>query len=302
VSEIKWDLLVDRIKDGRCTPFLGAGACADVLPVGGAVAQTWAQRYGYPLDDSHDLIKVAQYIAVTQDPMWPKDEIIKEFKKRVQEAGAPDFTNPLQPHALLADLQLPVYLTTNYDDFMEQALRSRGRDAQQALCRWNDYLDENKDRAPSAFDDPNYKPNADKPVVFHLHGHSGVPESLVLTEDDYLDFAVSISRNEDLLPRRIREALTGTSLLFLGYAIADWDFRILFRSLVGYLMKSIKRVHVSVQLEPGRGGADAEKAAKARDYLSRYFDKSLEIIVFWGTCEQFVAELRKRWEAARDAK
>jgi len=41
VAEIKWDLLVDRINDGKCTPFLGAGACADVLPVGGAVAQTW---------------------------------------------------------------------------------------------------------------------------------------------------------------------------------------------------------------------------------------------------------------------
>ena len=46
---------------------------------------------------------------------------------------------------------------------------------------------------------------------------------------------------------------------------------------------------------------DPEKAAKAQDYLNRYFEK-LEIRVFWGTCEQFVAELRKRWEAAKDAK
>jgi hypothetical protein len=301
VADIKWDLLVDRIQNGKCTPFLGAGACAGVLPVGGAVAQTWAQKYRYPLDDSGDLIKVAQYIAVTQDPMWPKDAIIKEFKKRVEDVGAPDFNNPSEPHALLADLPLPVYLTTNYDDFMEQALRSRKRDAQQALCRWNDYLDANKDAAPSAFDDPNYKPDADKPVVFHLHGHSGVPESLVLTEDDYLDFMVSISRNEGLLPPRIRQALTGTSLLFLGYAITDWDFRVLFRSLVGYLAKSVQRGHVSVQLDPETRGADAEKAARAQDYLNRYFG-GLNIGMFWGTCEQFVAELRKRWEATKDAK
>lgn len=301
MADIKWDLLVDRIQDGKCTPFLGAGACADILPVGGVVAQTWAQKYGYPLDDCGDLIKVAQYIAVTQDPMWPKDAIIKEFEKRVKEGGAPDFTNPLEPHALLADLELPVYLTTNYDDFMEQALRSRKRDAQQALCRWNHYLEANKDSAPSAFDDPNYKPNVDKPVVFHLHGHSGVPESLVLTEDDYLDFVLSISRTEDLLPPRIRQALTGTSLLFLGYAITDWDFRVLFRSLVSYLTKSVQRVHVSVQLGPGGAGADAQKATRVQDYLNRYFEE-LEISVFWGTCKQFVAELRKRWEAARDAK
>jgi SIR2-like domain len=298
VAEIKWDLLVDRINDGKCTPFLGAGACADVLPVGGVVAQTWAQTYDYPLDDSHDLTRVAQYIAVTQDPMWPKEAIIKEFKKRVEEVGGPDFNNPLKPHALLADLPLPVYLTTNYDDFMEQALRSRKRDAQQALCRWNDYLEANKDSAPSAFDKRNYKPDVDKPVVFHLHGHSGVPESLVLTEDDYLDFMVSISRNEDLLPPRIREALAGTTLLFLGYAITDWDFRVLFRSLVSYLTKSVQRGHISVQLDPGKRGADAEKAARAQDYLDRYFG-DLNIGMFWGTCEEFVAELRKRWEAAK---
>jgi len=301
VAEIKWDLLVDRINDGKCTPFLGAGACADVLPVGGAVAQTWAQTYGYPLDDSHDLIRVAQYIAVTQDPMWPKEAIIKEFKKRVEEVGPPDFNNPLKPHSFLADLPVPVYLTTNYDDFMEQALRTRKRDAQQALCRWNDYLETNKDSAPSAFDKRNYKPDVDKPVVFHLHGHSGVPESLVLTEDDYLDFMVSISRNEDLLPPRIREALAGTTLLFLGYAITDWDFRVLFRSLVSYLTKSVQRGHISVQLDPGKKGNDAEKAARAQDYLNRYFG-GLNIGMFWGTCEQFVAELRTRWEAAKVAK
>jgi hypothetical protein len=298
VADINWDILLDRIKQKNCTPFLGAGACAEVLPVGSVVAQTWAEKYGYPLDDSHDLIKVAQYIAVTQDPMWPKEAIIKEFENRVQTCGSPDFSNPLQPHALLADLALPVYLTTNYDDFMEQALRSRKRDAQQALCRWNNYL--NKDNAASAFDDPDYKPNPDKPVVFHLHGHSGVPESLVLTEDDYLDFVVSISQTPSPLPGRISRALTGTSLLFLGYAITDWDFRVLFRSLVGYLAKSLQRAHVSVQLEPGIAGADPEKAARAQDYLSRYFEE-LKIDVFWGTCQQFVAELRKRWEAAKDA-
>jgi hypothetical protein len=301
MSEINWDLLLDRIKDGKCTPFLGAGACADVLPVGREVAQTWAGKYGYPLDDSHDLIKVAQYIAVTQDPMWPKEAIIKEFKKRVETCGVPDFSNPRQPHALLADLALPVYLTTNYDNFMEDALQHRAKDVRQAHCRWNDYLEDNKESAPSAFDDSSYKPSPANPVVFHLHGHCGIPESLVLTEDDYLDFVISISRNEDLLPERIRRALTGASLLFLGYAITDWDFRVLFRSLVSYLRKSVQRVHVSVQLQPGAAGIDPKLKAKAQDYLNRYFEE-LKIGVYWGTCEQFVAALRSRWDAAKNAK
>ncbi len=44
----------------------------------------------------------------------------------------------------------------------------------------------------------------------------GVPESLVLTEDDYLDFlALAISRDPGLLPHPIQRALAGTSLLFV---------------------------------------------------------------------------------------
>ena len=55
---------------------------------------------------------------------------------------------------------------------------------------------------PSVFKRLSGQPDidADNPVVFHLHGHLGLAESLVLTEDDYLDFLVSISRNDDLIP------------------------------------------------------------------------------------------------------
>ena len=31
------------------------------------------------------------------------------------------------PHAVLADLNLPTYLTTNYDEFLEEALKARDK-------------------------------------------------------------------------------------------------------------------------------------------------------------------------------
>ena len=35
-----WTLLLRRIKDGKCTPFLGAGACYGALPLGSTLAMT----------------------------------------------------------------------------------------------------------------------------------------------------------------------------------------------------------------------------------------------------------------------
>ncbi len=134
----------------------------------------------------------------------------------------------------------------------------------------------------------------EKPLVFHLHGCYKIPESLVLTEDDYLDFFAANSMEQKLLPPRIQEAFTDSSLLFLGYSIADWDFRVLFRILAEYLEKSISRTHLSVQLVPGNV-SEAQKE-KVQEYLDRYFAK-LNIQVYWQDCHEFAVELRTRWEA-----
>jgi hypothetical protein len=136
LEEKDWKILIDRINDGKCTPFLGAGACYGVLPLGGEIAEAWAQESKYPFEDAADLVRVAQFVASENDHMTPKERIVKEFRKH----GAPDFKDPMEPHRALAELPLPVYITTNYDDFMVKALQYRYRDAKRELCRWNEYV------------------------------------------------------------------------------------------------------------------------------------------------------------------
>ena len=97
MSEGDWNLLLGRIKEGRCTPFLGAGASAGTFPLGSEIALEWAKEHGYPLDDSLDLARVAQFVAVTVDGMAPKDKIHKQF----QTLQLPDFTDPDEPHRVL---------------------------------------------------------------------------------------------------------------------------------------------------------------------------------------------------------
>src|SRR5439155_15148136 len=129
-----WNLLLGRIDSGKCTPFLGAGACAGTLPTGKEIAGTWTERFGFPLEDVQDLARVAQFLGVHQDDaMFAKEQIASDFKG----LGPPNFAAEGEPHAVLADLPLPLYLTTNYDDFMMQALRWRRKEPRREICRWN---------------------------------------------------------------------------------------------------------------------------------------------------------------------
>jgi SIR2-like domain len=279
-----WNVLLDRIEDHKCTPFLGAGAATPTLPLGRKIAADWARENNFPLEDAHDLTRVAQFLAVTTDPLTPKEKI----KRLLADAGTPDFAELNEPHAVLAGLPFPLYLTTNYDRSMTEALRARGKTPNQELCRWKESLL----TQPSAFDSPDgYLPTEDEPLVYHLHGHLDVVESLVLTEDDYFDFLVNLPRIG--IPPLIQDAISATSLVFLGYRLADWNFRVLFRGFVELTEAADRRLSVTVQLEPH---SSEEFREQAIEYLNRYFGEK-KIVVYWGNARDFVAELWERWTA-----
>lgn len=291
LRERDWELLIRRIKDGKCTPFLGAGACYGVLPLGGEIASMWAKAYEYPLEDASNLSSVSQYLSVQMDPIFPKEKIVEI----IPGAAQPDFAEPDEPHSVLASLPIPIYLTTNYDDFMVRALKNRHRDPKRSMSRWNqsvkDYVSDN----PTPFDaDAQFKPTVANPVVFHLHGYSPVAESLVLTENDYMEFLVRIASDADeIIPAQIKKALTGSTLLFLGYRIADMNFRVLMKSFEGYLKQY---THFAVMLTPESSEATREKT---QSYLTDYY-ANIDVRVYWGTVRDFMKELKERWKKLPD--
>jgi len=109
-------------------------------------------------------------------------------------------------------------------------------------------------------------PTVENPAVYHFHGHKDYPDTMVLTEDDYLDFLVNISRDPSLIPPRVQQALAGTSLLFIGYSLNDTNFRVVFRSLMEYTKRSVKKKSVTVQIP--------DKDRRVVEYLTQYFANS----------------------------
>ena len=280
LTDRDWEILVSRISEGKCTPFIGAGACYDILPLGKDIANEWAKNHGYPLEDVDDLGSVAQYMAITHDPLFPKEEMSRLLRK-VSPSG---FSSIEESHGFIASLPLPVYITTNYDDFLYKALRSKGKEPKRVVCQWNSYLKNGNEYLLN----PDFKGTKDRPIIFHLHGLNELPESMVLTEDDYVDFLVNVSNNKmEIIPHQIRRALTGSSLLFIGYSLRDWSFRVVFRGLVSKMEASMRRINVAVQLP---------KTEKAKnEYLESYFS-NMKIKVFWGPADEFMTQLKDKMD------
>ena len=117
---------------------------------------------------------------------------------------------------------------------MEKALLAANRSPIWEVCRWNSGLKSRK-----SFLLGGEEPEPGRPVVFHLHGHIDDFDSFVLTEDDYLDFMVNARRYESVqatevqvIPPKVNELISTTSLLFLGYGLRDWNLRVLLRALI----------------------------------------------------------------------
>src|SRR5262245_18488167 len=302
LDEKTWDRLLKRIKDDRCTPVIGSAACT--APPSGVDPAEWAKleypskekialkfaaEHGYPLDDQTKLERVAKYVAATVDIMAPREGFAEHYK----DLSAPTFSAlPNEPHRVLADLPFPVYLTSNFDDWMYRALKEyKQRDARLAICRWNKHLPESAPRF-----DPAFTYSVANPLVYHFHGSTPWAESALVTKDDYFEFLINISGDNKLLAHRVERALGDDVVLFLGYSLSDWDFLVLFRLFAKYLRQS-GVTHIAVQLEPlDTPGTEAENISKAVKYLESYFSTA-QIKVYWGTCQQFCAELRARWEA-----
>ncbi len=289
LSESEWQHLIRFIREKKCTPVIGPGTCHGVFPHNVELATEWADHWQYPFADRADLPRVAQYLALTEYRLLPHEQI----QQRNMAMSGPDFTSPDEPHALLADLDLPLYLTTNYDDFMSRALASRRRTAARSFPCWNQIL---REQAPS---DALPTDLATSPLVYHLFGQHEIPESMVLTEDDHFDFLSSVAADPKLLPPVVKRALGGTSLLFIGFGVLDWGFRVLVRTLLTAVTAPNKRLGVAVQLRPE--GLSGNQRAQVEKYLEGILNDSghVHFRVFWGDTREFTRALRARWEDQR---
>ena len=312
----RWPALLNNIRAGRCTPILGPGLTEWLLGSRRDIAVRWAETFGYPMDpDSREsLPQVAQYLAVEQDVTFMRDELVKHLRAEIGRrfggllpADQPDIklddaisavgtqlaSNPVtQTFEALASLPVPIYVTTILSNLLGDALVAAGKQPVVELCRWNDEVEQ----VPSIFDagrEPDYRPTPERPLVYHLFGRLSEPNSLVLTEDDYFDYLIGVTSRNDLVPAVVRRVLADSALLFLGFDLDDWDFRVVYRSLMSQEGRNrrSKYAHIAAQIDPE--SSRITEAEGAKRYMEEYFGDA-DISIFWGNVADFGRELAQK--------
>ena len=286
-----WKDLFFYINDNSTAPFLGAGISRKHFGSGKELAEKIASEFEYPFYDSSNLAKVAQFATIRKKgDSIPVRKFVANYIKGKE---LPDFNDPFEPHTILSKLDLPIYITTNYDHLMFEALKNDDKNPIIESCNWNDLSQLQgkvsifNNREIPIFDFKN-------PLVYHIHGEVDNPQSMVLTEDDYLNFIVKLDVNVDkLLPAVIREKFVSSSVIFIGYSMSDWNLRIILRKIADG-MKSASTKHCSIQLTPSDIKREHEKNIK--NYLKAYFEifHGVNLNLFWGTANDFCHMLSEK--------
>jgi hypothetical protein len=235
------DEIVKAVKDKKCILFLGAMASAKspdgckyvydkAPPGGGELSELLAKRSDYMEQDTTNLQRVALHFQFREpDPksgvMGSREGLIDFLKEKIHEPGF----EPSPALRMLAALPFPIVITTNYDGLFDAALsEARTQEGRKKNVIKLVYQADRKASPPRAPLDP----TADDPVLMKLHGDLNVPESVVITEEDYLQFVYKMSdRDRHPLHENLRARMNSWRVLFIGYSLKDYNLRLLFRTL-----------------------------------------------------------------------
>ena len=124
----------------------------------------------------------------------------------------------------LAEMNFPLIITTNYDRLFEEALLMAGKNPTRAV-----YIPKDNARP----EDPLQDPSPQDPFIFQIHGDINAPESLVITDEDYIDFVLRMTSPEQFnpVPQTFYYRLARWPIFFVGYSLLDYDLRLLLKTL-----------------------------------------------------------------------
>ena len=227
LSERQWKTLVKDIQQQRCILLLGnrAAISTHLTSQPERLTALLAQHLGrqmeeeevaYEQDQSSNLAYMAQrFLSAPKTRRIDLEDEVTDFYTAATRQ-VPEFYQKLAA--------LPFCLTVNLspDDYLLRAWRAAGKAGAQTAY-YNFRKEQNSDIE---------QPSPAKPLVYNLLGALKDPESLVLTQEDRVDFIKNVVKGNPGIPNAVMSHFDERkTYIFLGLNLENWDYRLLFDTL-----------------------------------------------------------------------
>lgn len=207
----------EKAEQGKLVIFVGAGVSCNVdgMPSWNALIQNMAKAIDYSRCDTcrHRLESCENTCLLKDD--FSTDELLKvpqhvfnkdqELYYRILNESIPAVTADAPLSSAIFDINPAHIITTNYDQLLESS--------KNIFCEQYQVIVYDKDLL-----------NADKgKYIIKMHGDLSDASSIVLKEQDYLDY----SQKHILIELFIKSLLTDHIVLFLGYSLNDYNIKLI---------------------------------------------------------------------------
>jgi hypothetical protein len=293
MKERHWTNLVSSLRQGQCILALGPEVPADSSP--GDAANSTATSVTYvdalrsklaqELEEDGRRVTATSLAGVAQQYEDANGFGPGALRSQAAKFYASASLEPSAAHLAIANLPFPLIVSTCHDRLLVDALKQAGKVP--VAYRYNLRGDRS--------DNPEFviPGSANTPLMYQLFGYFEEPQSLVISENDLLDFLIAVISERPPLPNSFRRPLQrpGTSLLFVGFGIRDWYLRVLLKALVRTL--SVGRSGAAVALEPLLHGLPDFD----RQQTILFYQRGTPIEVCDDNIQSFLAELQRKLEA-----
>jgi hypothetical protein len=279
-----WDTLIYAINQNNCILMLGPDTAVETVDgqprlLTECLANQLAERLKpgtlKQLDPS-DLAQVSQYYEEEKGRQSLEARVASFYKEK--QGLCSDL------HRNLAALPFYFTITTTPDSMLINALKENNKEP---VMNWYNFNGENPGMVQMG--------TFEQPLVFYLYGAVPEPGSLMLTENDLLDFLVALSSGKRPLPDNIRSELQAEnkSFLFMGFGFRHWYLRILLHVLQGGNKKNSRSF--ALEKFPPENTAELQRTVF-------FFKKSdYKIHIFKEDFNDFAKKLRDQFEPCSPA-
>ena len=292
MKERHWNNLVGSLRHGNCVLMLGSEIPVKVASTTSTtpstdsttLAEELRRRLARELEEDNRSANGTTLAALAQQYEDTEGFGPTTLRATAEMALTSRLYSPSSVHEQLAALPFSLIVTTGQDSMLEQALKAAGK----APVTQRYHLRGDKRENPE-FVVPG---SPASPVVFHLFGSAEEPSSLVLSENDVLDFLIRVVSERPPLPNSLLRVLKriGQSFLFVGFGIRHWDLRILLKILLRAL--ELNRSGPAVAAEPLDSLIPAD-----RDEMILFYQRGTRVELEDADVGTFLTKLSERLEA-----